>query len=156
MRDQISKKCKESLRFTMACFAGNVALSEQGLPCQRRLKENMTFLRDFMRRGLTREALGCMVENVFLGDLNDCRHAAVIRWYDRKHPGTGPLIVTCLDEMADISNAAHTVGRIRNRLHVPRPAGKGKKPHNKLKKVEGCYVLTSESHAPKSSLARCV
>lgn len=134
MKDKITKRFRDSIRYTLACYAGNVSLSTSG---RMRLKENMTFLREYVRSGRGRDALGCMVENIFLGDMDDCRYAAVIRWYDRKHPGAAPLIVACLDELAHASHASHTVGRIRSRLHVQPPLGKGKKIENKLKKVVG-------------------
>lgn len=134
MTHRMSKHLKDSIRYTLAYSAGNVALSSH---CPMRLKENLTFLRDYIRRGLARDALGCMVENIFMGDVNDCRYAAVIRWYERRHPGTRDLIVSCLDELADYSQATQTVSRIRRRLHVPLPAGKGKKPSNRLKRIVG-------------------
>ena len=134
MQDKLSKNFKESIRYTMAYYAGNVALSE---PCRTRLKENMTFLRDYVRRGYGRDALGCMVENIFLGDMNDRRYAAVIRWYERRHPGAAALIVSCLDDMAEVGQAVHTVERIRGRLRVqaaPRQTGK---IEGRLKRIVG-------------------
>lgn len=130
-----SKKFQDSIRYTLAYSAGNVALS---MSCPNRMKENLSFLRDFARRGHSRDALCCAVENIFLGDdTHACRYAAVIRWYDRKHPGTAPLIVRCLDELADISGVSSIVSRIRNCLRVEPIHGKGKKSSNKLKKIVG-------------------
>ena len=134
MTERMSKKLKDSIRYTLAYSAGNVALTTG---CSTRLKENLTFLRDYIRRGLARDALGCMVENIFMGDKDDCRYAAVIRWYERRHPGSTALIVSCLDELADYSHAKHTVHRIRHRLHVMPAVGKGKKPENRLKYIVG-------------------
>lgn len=134
MSRRMSKQLRDSIRYTLAYYAGNVALTTH---CSTRLKENLTFLHDYIRRGLARDALGCMVENIFMGDANDRHYAAVIRWYDRRHPGTKDLIVSCLDDLAEVTQATHTVRRIRNRLHVPMPVGKGKKPENRLKRIVG-------------------
>jgi hypothetical protein len=134
MKELVNKKMKESLRYTLACYAGNVSLT---LSCPIRLKENLAFLHDYVRRGRARDALGCMVENIFMGDPNDRRLAAVIKWYDHKHPGSAPIILGYLNELAGIEQASHTVHRIRHRLHVHKIVGIGKKPQNRLKKVVG-------------------
>ena len=134
MKDQLSKKLKESIRYTLAYYAGNVALLSSA---PLRLKENLTFLHDYVRRGAARDALGCMVENIFMGDLNDRRLAAVIKWYDHKHPGSAPVILSFLDELAELEQASYTVHRIRSRLRVKKPEGKGKMPHNRLKRIVG-------------------
>jgi len=134
MTERMSKKLRESIRYTLAYSAGNVALTTG---CSTRLKENLSFLRDYIRLGLARDALGCMVENIFMGDLNDRRYAAVIRWYERRHPGSSHLIVSCLDELADLGQATSTVNRMRDRLHIDAPLRRGKKNQNRLKRIVG-------------------
>lgn len=135
MQRKPAKTLCDSIRFTMAYYAGNVALS---LPCPKRLKENLAFLHDYIRRGYGRDALGCMVENIFMGDPNDRRYAAVIRWYERHHPGTAGLIVACLDDLAEgAGGSSHTVKRIRHRLRMRKSKGTDRHPQQRLKRIVG-------------------
>lgn len=134
MKDQLNKKLRESIRYTLAYYAGNVALISSA---PLRLKENLAFLHDYVKRGAARDALGCMVENIFMGDVNDRRLAAVIKWYDRRHPGTAPVIINFLEELSEREQAYHTVSRMRRRLRVRKPEGKGRMEHNRLKKIVG-------------------
>ncbi|MDD3181944.1 MAG: hypothetical protein PHD48_03965 [Alphaproteobacteria bacterium] len=134
MSEKLNKKLKDSIRYTLACYAGNVALSQA---CPARLKENAVFLREFIRRGDGRDALGCMVENIFLGDANDRRYAAVIRWYEKRHPGTAALILSCLDDLTEVTPLSLIVGRMRHRLHVQPRLGLNRKPSNRLHRIVG-------------------
>ena len=134
MTEKLSKKLTESIRYTLACYAGNVALSES---CPARLKENNVFMRDFIRRGVGRDALGCMVENIFLGDTNDRRYAAVIRWYEKRHPGTAALILSCLDDLTEVTQASYIVRRMRHRLHIRQGIQFSRKPMQRLHSIVG-------------------
>lgn len=134
MSHKINKKLKESIRYTLACYAGNVALSEA---YSSRLKENAVFLRDYIRRGAGRDALGCMVENIFMGEGNDRRYAAVIRWYEKRHPGTAALILSCLDDLTEVSPTAPIISSMRRRLRVRPGLGLHRKPSNRLHRIVG-------------------
>lgn len=135
MTAKLNKKLKDGIRYTLACYAGNVALSQA---CPARLKENAVFLREFIRRGDGRDALGCMVENIFLGDMDDRRYAAVIRWYEKRHPGTAALILSCLDDLMEVTPVSSIVHRMRDRLHVEHSFGYDRrKPSNRLHWIAG-------------------